>query len=286
MSGGTIRIGVSGWTHEPWRGVFYPKDLKREHELAYAAAQFRCLEINASFYGLQRPEMFGYWADQVPVGFVFPVRGPRVITHVQRLHEPLVPLANFIASGVLRLDIHLGPILWQLPSNLRFQRDRLEPFLAMLPGDSDAAAELARRHDRTLPAPAWLEPGPRRPMRHALDVRHESFCCPAFIDLLRAYNVAVVCTDQAAWPRLMDVTADFVYCRLQGTDRACGYDGAALDAWADRITAWAYGDEPADAERCADRTRVRKRDVFVVVDNNRKVRAPANAAELMRRLRT
>jgi uncharacterized protein YecE (DUF72 family) len=288
MNSGSIRIGVSGWTYEPWRGVFYPKDLKREQELAYAASQFRCLEINATFYGLQRPDMFGYWADQVPAGFVFPVRGPRVITHVQRLRDPLVPLANFIASGLLRLDVHLGPILWQLPPNFRFQRDRIEPFLAMLPTDTGAAAALAGRHDGSLPAPPWLEPGPRRAIRHAFDVRHESFRCAAFIDLLRAYDVGLVCSDAAAWPRLMDVTADFVYCRLHGAAPACGYDTAALDAWARRIKAWADGEEPADAERCGDKVGFHRRDVFVVFDNDRndrKVRAPASAAELMRRLR-
>jgi len=285
MNSGTIRVGVSGWTYEPWRGVFYPKDLKREQELPYAASQFRCLEINAPFYGLQRPEMFAYWAHQVPAGFVFPVRGPRVITHVQRLREPLVPLANFIASGVLRLDVHLGPILWQFPPNLRFHADRLEPFLAMLPYDSEAAAVLARQHDDPLPAPAWRERGPRRRIRHAFDVRHDSFRCAAFIDLVRAYNVALVCTD-AARPRLMDVTADFVYCRLQGAaPPACGYDNVTLDAWAGRIKAWADGDEPVDAERCGEKARFRKRDVFVIFDSDRKARAPANAAELMRRLR-
>lgn len=286
MNSGTIRIGVSGWTYEPWRGVFYPRDLKREQELGYAASQFRCLEINATFYGLQRPEMFGYWADQVPAGFVFPVRGPRLITHEQRLREPLVPLANFVASGVLRLDVHLGPIVWQLPPNFRFQRDRIEPFLALLPHDAAAAAALARRHDGSLPAPPWLEPGPARAIRHVFDVRHESFRCAAFVDLLRAHDVGLVCSDAAAWPRLMDVTADFVYCRLHGTAPGCGYDAAALDAWAGRIRAWAEGEEPADAERCGDKARVRRRDVFVVFDNERKVRAPASAAELLRRLRT
>jgi uncharacterized protein YecE (DUF72 family) len=286
MNSGIIRVGVSGWTYEPWRGVFYPKDLKREQELDYAASQFRCLEINATFYRLQRPDMFGYWADQVPAGFVFPVRGPRVITHVQRLRDPLVPLANFIASGLLRLDIHLGPILWQFPPNFHFQRNRLEPFLAMLPYDTDVAAALARQHDDKLLAPPWLEPGPRRPIRHAVDVRHDSFRCAAFVELLRAYNVALVCTDSAAWPRLMDVTADFVYCRLQGAPPlACGYDNTALDAWASRIKAWACGDEPADAERFGEKARVRKRDAFVIVDSDEKIRAPANAAELMRRLR-
>jgi uncharacterized protein YecE (DUF72 family) len=287
VNSGIVRIGISGWTYEPWRGVFYPKGLRREHELDYAANAFRSIEINGTFYGTQRPDTFGNWADQVPADFVFAVKGPRAITHILRLRDPLVPLANFIASGLLRLDIHLGPILWQFPPNFRFQRDRIEAFLCMLPHDTEAAAALARKHDNRLLAPAWLEVASKRPIRHAFDVRHESFRCAEFIDLLAAHAVALVCADLAGWPRLMDVTSDFVYCRLHGSEGPYpnGYDNAALDAWARRIKAWASGDEPLDAQRVGGKAKYRKRDVFVFFDTDKKIRAPANALELMRRLR-
>ncbi len=228
MTSGIIRVGIAGWTYEPWRGVFYPKGLKREQELEYAASQFRAIEINGTFYGMQKPASFAHWADQVPADFVFSVKAPRYITHILRLRDPLVPLANFIASGLLRLDLHLGPILWQFPPNFRFDHGRIEPFLRLLPQDTEAAAKLGTKHDGKLHAPAWLEVNSKRPLRHAFEIRHESFRCEAFIELLRAHNVALVCADSVQWPRLMDVTADFVYCRLHGSEElyASGYDNA------------------------------------------------------------
>lgn len=288
MSAGIIRVGISGWTYAPWRGVFYPKGLRREHELAYAADRFRAIEINGTFYGMQRPEAFGSWVEDVPADFVFAVKAPRYITHILRLRDPKVPLANFIASGLLRLGVHLGPILWQFPPNFRFDPARIIPFLKMLPHDTGHAAALGREHDNKLRAPAWLDIDIRRPMRHAFEIRHESFRCQEFIDLLRAHDVALVCADSVAWPRLMDVTSDFVYCRLHGSQElyASGYDNAALDEWALRIKAWARGEEPAEAERIGGKARARKRDVFVFFDNDKKVRAPANAMELIRRLRS
>jgi uncharacterized protein YecE (DUF72 family) len=287
MTAGIIRVGVSGWTYAPWRGVFYPKGLKREHELEYAASQFRAIEINGTFYGMQRPDAFAAWADQVPANFVFAVKAPRFITHIRRLRDIEIPLANFIASGLLRLGVHLGPILWQLPPNFHFDPARLEPFLGMLPHDTDAAAVLGRRHDDKLRASAWLEVEAKRPMRHAIEIRHESFRCRPFIELLRAHDVALVCADSVAWPRLMDVTSDFVYCRLHGSEElyASGYDNDALDAWARRIKAWAAGEEAPDGDRVGVQTRRRKRDVYVFFDNDMKARAPANATELIRRLR-
>nr|WP_294551908.1 DUF72 domain-containing protein [uncultured Rhodopila sp.] len=288
MTSGIIRVGIAGWTYEPWRGTFYPKGLKREQELEYAASQFRSIEINGTFYGMQKPAAFAHWADQVPADFVFSVKAPRYITHILRLRDPLVPLANFIASGLLRLGPHLGPILWQFPPNFRFDPGRIEPFLRLLPPDTEAAAKLGAKHDGKLHAPAWLEVKAKRPIRHAVEIRHESFRSEAFIELLRAHNVALVCADSVEWPRLMDVTADFVYCRLHGSEElhANGYDNAALEMWARRARAWASGGEPEDAERAGGKARPRKRDVFVYFDTERKVRAPANALELMRRLRT
>jgi uncharacterized protein YecE (DUF72 family) len=287
MSAGVIRVGISGWTYAPWRGVFYPKHVKREQELAYAASQVRAIEINGTFYAMQRPEVFASWAEQVPAEFVFAVKGPRYITHIQRLRDSDVALANFIASGLLRLGVHLGPILWQLPPNFRFDPARIEPFLKMLPRDTGHAAVLGRKHDNRLRAPAWLEVDIRRPMRHAFEIRHESFRCREFIDLLRAHDVALVCADSVEWPRLMDVTSDFVYCRLHGSQElyASGYDNDALDEWGRRTKAWARGEEPKGAERVGSKARPRKRDVFVFFDNDMKVRAPANAMELIRRIR-
>jgi uncharacterized protein YecE (DUF72 family) len=288
LTGGIIRVGIAGWTYAPWRGIFYPKELRREQELAYAAAHLRTIEINGTFYCMQRPDAFASWADQVPADFVFSIKAPRDITHILRLRDPLVPLANFVASGVLRLGIHLGPILWQFPSNFRFNSARIVPFMQMLPRDTGAAATLGRKHDDKLRAPAWLEAEFRRPIRHAFEIRHESFRCQEFIDLLRAHNVALVCADSVKWPRLMDVTSDFVYCRLQGSEGlyASNYTNAALDEWGRRIKAWAAGSEPVDAERIGGKAKFRKRDVFVFFDNDNKVRAPANAMELIRRLRS
>jgi uncharacterized protein YecE (DUF72 family) len=287
VSAGTIRVGISGWTYAPWRGVFYPQGLKREQELSYAAGHFRTIEINGTFYGMQRPEIFGQWADQVPGDFMFAVKAPRYITHILRLRDPEVPLANFIASGLLRLGVHLGPVLWQFPRNFRFDPRRIAPFLKLLPHDTGHAASIGKKHDNRLRAPAWLHVDLRRAMRHAFEVRHESFCCQEFIDLLRAHDVGLVCADSVEWPRLMDLTSDFVYCRLHGSQElyTSGYDTAALSAWSRRIKTWAGGEEPADAERIGGWGRVRKRDVFVYFDNDRKVRAPADAMELMRRLR-
>jgi uncharacterized protein YecE (DUF72 family) len=284
---GIIRVGISGWTYAPWRGVFYPKGLKPGQELGYAAAHVRAIEVNGTFYAMQRPSDFENWAQQVPADFLFAVKASRYITHNLRLRDAEVPLANFIASGLLRLGIHLGPILWQFPANFRFDAERIEPFLRMLPHDTGAAAALGRRHDNRLRAPAFLEMEPRRRIRHAFEVRHDSFRCADFIELLRAYDVALVCADSVKWPRLMDVTSDFVYCRLHGSDElyASGYDHAALDQWAARINAWARGEEPEDAERVGGKAPSRRRDVFVFFDNDRKVRAPADAMELIRRLR-
>lgn len=286
MTAGVIRVGISGWTYEPWRGVFYPKGLRREDELAYAASQFRAIEVNGTFFAMQRPDIFAGWAAQVPADFAFAVKAPRHITHVLRLSEPRTPVANFIASGVLRLGVHLGPILWQFPANFRFDAKRIAPFLRMLPRDTGSAALLGRQHDNSLRAPPWLDVEFRRPLRHAFEVRHDSFRCREFIDLLAEHAVALVYSDSPGLPVSIDVTADFVYCRLRGAPRSDGYDHATLDVWARRAKVWAMGGEPADTERIGGKAPVRKRDVFIFFDNDPKVRAPANAAELIRRLRT
>jgi uncharacterized protein YecE (DUF72 family) len=281
-----VRIGISGWTYTPWRGVFYPKGLPRKRELEYAARQFRSIEINGTFYGMQRPEAFGCWAAQTPDDFVFAVKAPRFITHIKRLREAETPLANFIASGLLRLGPKLGPILWQFPPSFRFDRERIEAFLRLLPHDTQAAARLGRRHDNRLKAPAWLKVDVDQRMRHAFEIRHESFRTREFADLLRHYDIALVCADTVEWPRLMDVTSDFVYCRLHGSEElyASGYDARALDEWARRLAAWARGGEPDDAERVGPKARKRRRDVYLDFDNDRKVRAPDDARGLIERV--
>jgi uncharacterized protein YecE (DUF72 family) len=283
---GTVRIGISGWTYAPWRGVFYPKDLPQKRELEYATGQFNSLEINGTFYGMQRPAAFGDWADRAPDGFVFAVKAPRYITHIRRLREVEAPLANFIASGLLRLGPKLGPILWQFPPNFRFDAERIEAFLKLLPHDTKAAARYGRKHDDRLKARAWLKVDSDRPVRHAFEIRNETFRDHAFIDLLRKYDVALVCADTGEWPRLMDLTSDFVYCRLHGSEElyASGYDDKSLDEWAKRVATWAKGGEPADAERVGGTDRKRKRDVFVYFDNDVKVRAPVDAHALQERV--
>ncbi|HET8996236.1 MAG TPA: DUF72 domain-containing protein [Acetobacteraceae bacterium] len=283
---GDIRIGISGWNYPGWRGVFYPKGLPQKRELEYASRQFRTIEVNGTFYRAQRPEYFAAWVEQTPDDFVFAVKGPRYITHMLRLTKSETPLANFFATGVLRLGAKLGPILWQFPPQFQFHPERIEPFLQMLPRDTEAAAELAHRHDSRFSGRTWLRTDARRVLRHAFEIRHESFRSPAFIALLRRYNVALVCADTVEWPLLMDVTADFVYCRLHGSEElyASGYDDAALDTWAARVAAWARGSEPCDENRVAGKAHRRHRDVFVYFDNDAKVRAPQDAQGLVQRV--
>jgi hypothetical protein len=284
MTGGIVRVGVSGWVHQPWRSLFYPKRLRHVQELAFAASHFRAIEVNATFYGPQRPETFDAWAEQVPPGFLFVPKAPREITHTDRLRAPEALVARFFASGVLNLGASLGPVLWQLPPDLRFRAERLEALLGALPRDGDGARDLVTRHLGG-PAAARLPPGPvRRPIRHVIEAPHPSFRCPAVIEVLRRHNVVLAVIDTDTDAPAGDVTADFVYCRLRGA--AEGYGNGALETWAERCRAWASGGEPSDTSRIAPKARRRKRDVFVVLDTVDKLRAPANAQELIRRLRT
>lgn len=288
MKAGTIRIGISGWRYKGWRGVFYPRGLAQRHELEYAASNFPSVEINGTFYSLQRPESFGAWAAATPEEFVFAVKGPRFITHMKKLRECESPLANFFASGVLRLGRKLGPILWQLPPNLGFDADRLENFFTMLPRDTRAAAALAREHDHRLDGRAEIKARVKIPLRHALEIRHDSFRVPEFIALLRKHDIALVCADAVDWPRLMDLTSDFVYCRLHGSEilYASGYESPDIDKWARRVAAWTTGEEPEDAERIVNQSgpRRKSRDVYVYFDNDANVRAPFDAKALMERV--
>jgi uncharacterized protein YecE (DUF72 family) len=268
--------------------VFYPENLPQRSELAHIGRTFNAVEINGTFYSLQRPEYFEAWVNEVPADFLFAVKGSRFITHNKKLREVEVPLANFYAQGLLKLGAKLGPFLWQFPPMLRFDSERFASFFALLPRDTDAAARLARRHDHRLKGRAVLKPIAQTRLRHAVEIRHPSFVDPAFVKLLRKHDVALVCADTVDWPRLMDLTSDFVYCRLHGSEElyASGYDDAALDRWADCVAAWARGGEPQHAERVIDRPgpRRKKRDVFIFFDNDAKVRAPFDAQGLMRRV--
>lgn len=289
VSHGTVRIGISGWRYKGWRGVFYPRDLAQTRELAYAAGIFPAIEINGTFYSLQRPESFARWSSQTPDNFVFAVKGSRYLTHMLRLKDVAKPLANFFGSGLLRLGPKLGPILWQFPPDFRYDSDRLERFFKMLPRTFTSAAQLARRHDKRISGRSCMRVDEDRAIRHAIEIRNESFLTSEFVQLLRAYHVALVCADAVDWPRRMDVTSDFVYCRLHGSEQlyASGYDDKSLREWAARVAAWAQGCEPRDSERIDPRSGpvAHSRDVYVFFDNDAKVRAPEDALNLSRRVR-
>ena len=285
---GHIRIGLSGWLYPGWRGVFYPKGLKHKDEFAYATRLFNTIEINGTFYSLKRPENFAEWRDGSSEDFVFAIKGSRFITHMKRLRDAAVPLANFYASGVLALRDKLGPFLWQLPPRFAFDEERIDQFLSLLPRNTEAAAELAGHHDKRVAGRALTETDKRRKLRHAIEVRHPSFLDPAFMRLLHRHNVALVFADAAGLPYTEDVTADFIYIRLHGSAQryTSGYDDAALDWWAARIKSWAAGGQPNDAKLVDPEARPsrKKHDVYVYFDNDAKVRAPFDAQALGRRL--
>ncbi|HZK81290.1 MAG TPA: DUF72 domain-containing protein [Humisphaera sp.] len=284
-----IRIGISGWTYPPWRGVFYPKKLSHKSELAYAATMVNSIEINGSFYSLQRPSSYQTWYDATPSSFVFSVKGPRYITHMKRLRDIEKPLANFFASGVLGLKEKLGPILWQFPPNFVFNEEKFEQFFRLLPRDTAAAANLAKEHNDKLKGRALTETDANRPLRHAVEIRHASFANPKFVDLLREHKIALVIADTAGkWPYAEDVTADFVYLRLHGDEvlYASGYSASALDQWAKKLSSWRDGKEPADTKTWSDKKakKAANRDVFVYFDNDVKVKAPFDAMSLADRM--
>ncbi|MEU3274656.1 DUF72 domain-containing protein [Saccharomonospora sp. NPDC006951] len=264
---GQIHIGTSGWLYPPWRGTFYPKGLAHRRELEYLASRVGTVEINGSFYSLQRPASYQTWYSQTPDDFVFAVKGGRFITHMKQLREVDSALSNFFASGVLALGSKLGPVLWQLPPRLAFDEQRLASFFDVLPRSTVAAADLARHHDDKLKTEPYLEVAKNLPIRHALEVRHPSFTDRAFIDLLHEYDIALVVADTAGkWPYIEEVTTDFAYVRLHGDKElyASGYTERALREWAEKITAW----------------RSRGKDVYVYFDNDMKVKAPGDAMAL------
>ena len=267
-----IRTGISGWRYEGWRGVFYPKGLTQNRELEFASREMPTIEINGTHYSLQRPECFSAWYDDTPEDFVFAIKGSRFITHMKRLNDIERPLANFFAQGIFNLKEKIGPFLWQFPPNFPFRPEKLEPFLELLPRDMESALALARRRDYRMQGRARLAIDGNRPLRHAMEIRHDTFCSPAFYRLLKKHDVALVVADTAGkWPLIEEQTSDFIYVRLHGDKKlyVSGYTDEALDGWAERIGRWSG-----------------RRDVYVYFDNDAKVHAPFDAGRLMRKLVT
>jgi uncharacterized protein YecE (DUF72 family) len=289
-----IRIGISGWRYRNWRGTFYPAGLQQRRELEFASRLFSAIEINGTFYSLQRPASFRRWAEETPPGFVFALKGGRFITHMRKLVNVETALANFFASGVLALGDKLGPVLWQLPPQLRFNDvARFEEFFKLLPRSSRAAARLAKKCDERMLAEdrSCLKASSDLPIRHAIEIRHESFATPAFLELLRRHDIGLVVADTVEWPLSLDVTSSLVYIRLHGSEKLyhSGYEPPAIDLWARRVAALAQGrPAPCEGDRAcyieAATTDQRSRDVFVFFDNDAQVRAPFDAQALQARV--
>ena len=267
-----VRVGVSGWRYPAWRGDFYPRGLVQRRELEYVASRMSSVEMNGSFYSLQRPATFRAIVDQTPNDFPVAVKGGRYITHMKRLAGVESALANFFASGVLALGEQLGPVLWQLPPDMAYDEQRLASFLDLLPRTTGAAAALARRHDDKLSGDRVLTDCPvDRPIRHALEARHSSFGQRAALAMLEEHDVALVASDSpGAWPYLEERTAGLMYVRLHGHTElyASGYSSRSLDRWAEKALAW-RGDAL---------------DVYIYFDNDARGRAPHDAVTLLERL--
>jgi uncharacterized protein YecE (DUF72 family) len=267
---GEVRVGIGGWRYPSWRGVWYPPGLPQRRELEFAASRLGTVELNGSFYSLQRPESYARWAAATPDDFVFAVKGGRYVTHLRRLRDPAQALANFFASGVLALGPKLGPVLWQLPPQLAFDPGLVGDFLALLPRTTTAVAALSRQHDARFEGRVLTRTDAERPVRHTIEVRHPSFATDTFRALAAEHGVGVVVADTAGrWPLLLEVTSDVVHVRLHGhgelyTGR---YDDAALALWADRVRGW--------RERA---------DVYVYLDNDAAGHAPFDAERLARLL--
>ena len=260
---GAIRIGIGGWTYEPWRGTFYPDRLAQKRELEYASRQLTSIEINGTFYGSQKPETFAKWRDETPDGFVFSLKAPRFATNRKVLADAGGTIARFLAGGVMELKDKLGPINWQLAPTKKFDPTDFEAFLKLLPKEAEGRA-----------------------LRHVVEVRHDSFRSPDFPALVREHGVVVAIAAESAYPQIADVTAPFVYARIMGTTetRELGYSDSALDLWAGRARAWASG-AVADGLDCVEPQRAdgKARDVYLYVISGHKVRNPAAAMALLQR---
>jgi uncharacterized protein YecE (DUF72 family) len=263
-NGAVIRVGIGGWTYQPWRGTFYPKGLRQADELSHAAGRLGAIEINGTYYRLQKPESFAKWRDATPDGFRFTLKASRYCTNRRDLREAEESIGRFLGQGIVELGDKLGPIFWQFMPTKKFDADEFADFLAMLPGKQDGI-----------------------PLRHALEVRHESFVCPEFIALARKHNAAIVTAHSERYPHIADQTADFAYARLLGAreEIATGYPDAELDAWAATARDWRDGKHPEGPDYAAPQAPVgTNRDVYLFFINGAKVRAPAAAEALIARL--
>ncbi len=280
-----IRVGISGWRYTPWRNNFYPKGLRQQDELHFASRAVNTIEINGSFYGLQTPQRYGNWYADTPDDFVFSVKAPRYVTHIKRLRDVEVPIANFFASGPLQLKDKLGPILWQFPPSFTFDADLFKDFLELLPTDTQAAHHMARHHNSEVKHPDRGNPE-RAHLRHCVEIRNESFRNEEFVELLRHYKVALVVADTAGrWPQLEDLTSDFVYLRLHGDAELyrSGYSDEALERWYQRMHQWSHGSQPDDAKLVSDKasTQRKSRDIYCYFDNTDKLWAPYDARKIL-----
>jgi uncharacterized protein YecE (DUF72 family) len=265
---GRIRVGMSGWVYPSWRGSFYPKGTTQKKELEYASRKVTSIEINGTFYSLQKPESFQSWSDQTPEDFCFAVKAPQFITHVLRLKDCEEPLATFLASGLFKLGAKLGPILWQLPPNVTLKDDRFEKFFALLPHDSEAAAEISKDHSSRIDGRACTDPGGKYPIRHAFEFRHPSFQDLDFLGLMREYGLAAVMADASSKSQTYDEpTADFVYMRMhgEGPKYAKGYPPEELKIAAKKAKAWA----------------AEGKDVYVYFSTDEKDYSPFDAMNLL-----
>ncbi len=278
---GEIRIGISGWRYKGWRGVFYPPELQQRRELEFASHAFNTIEINGTFYSLQHHTSFRQWASETPDNFIFSIKGSRFITHMKKLRNIDQAFANLLASGLLALGPKLGPILWQFPPQMRFDPVRFSDFFRLLPRTTAQAAQLAQGCDERMLPRSVLEASVNLPLRHVVEIRHESFATPAFISLLREHDIGLVVADTPDWPLLLDATSSLVYLRLHGSEQlySSSYTDDALDIWADRIVTWARGISPTLAP-------AHPRDIFVYFDNDAKVHAPFDAQNLRTRVDT
>jgi uncharacterized protein YecE (DUF72 family) len=285
---GQIRIGMAGWRFDGWRGTFYPDDLPQRRELDFASRRLNSIELNGTFHSTQRPQSFKTWHDETPDDFIFSVKGSQFITHIRKIENVETALANFLAQGLLRLGRKLGPILWQFSPQFSFNPERMQSFFELLPKTHKQAAAYARQRDEWMASRSWLEVEEDAPLRHAVETRHKSFAVPEYISLLRKCGIALVVADSVKWPTLMDVTADFVYCRMHGDEKLFpnGYDADAIDTWARRVIAWSRGEELTDGARIHPELAPKRdsRDVFVYFDDDNKVRAPIDALSLSGRI--
>jgi uncharacterized protein YecE (DUF72 family) len=267
MTTGVIRVGIGGWTFEPWRGTFYPAGLAHARELEYAASKLTAIEINGTYYRTQTPKSFAGWAKAAPDGFVFTVKASRFCTNRKALREAGEAVEKFLGQGLTELGEKLGPILWQFMPTKKFDLDDFAAFLAMLPDKQDGVR-----------------------LRHALEARHDSFCVPEFVAMARKAGVAIVYADKPDYPTIADQTADFTYARLQQAreEEPKGYTDIELNRWAEVAQGWSRGEKPhipGHVPMDGAPAKPAPRDVFVFMINGAKLRAPAAAGALMERLR-